>query len=70
MYWYVIVQPDLLIVPAAAAGADEAVRNARAALAALTPSSDTTAFDGGKEVRGTEWQWLVGVKYEVAFTQC
>jgi hypothetical protein len=32
--------------------ADEAVRNARAALAALAPSSDTTAFDGGKEVRG------------------
>ncbi|WIA37453.1 hypothetical protein OEZ86_014371 [Tetradesmus obliquus] len=36
-----------------AAGGDEqneAVRNARAALAALAPSSDTTAFDGGKEV--------------------
>jgi hypothetical protein len=30
--------------------ADDKVQAARAALASLTPSSDTTAFDGGKEV--------------------
>eukprot|EP00882_Tetradesmus_deserticola_P022364 GHRQ01024266.1.p1 GENE.GHRQ01024266.1~~GHRQ01024266.1.p1 ORF type:complete len:604 (+),score=307.17 GHRQ01024266.1:373-2184(+) len=37
---------------AAAAGDEqsESVRNARAMLAALSPSADTTAFDGGKEV--------------------